>query len=218
MTKQLTLSLDNGPDLEHTPRVLDILARRSIRAAFFMVGERVAAPGARDVARRVAEAGHRVGNHTMTHGLPLGLRDDEGAIAEIAGAGDVLAEFLGDPPLFRPNAGGELGPHVFSTAAVDYLVAHGYTAVTWNSVPRDWEATDGSWIPRALDDIERLDHTVLVLHDVLGSTVDHLEAFLDETAARGIEFSEEFPQDCVVIARGGPTPAMQGLITQVPSR
>jgi peptidoglycan/xylan/chitin deacetylase (PgdA/CDA1 family) len=215
MTKQLTLSLDNGPDLEHTPRVLDILARRSIRAAFFMVGERVAAPGAWEVARRVVEAGHRVGNHTMTHGRPLGLRDDDEAIAEIARAGDVLAEFLGDPPLFRPNAGGELGPHVFSTAAVDYLVAHEYTAVTWNSVPRDWEATDGSWIPRALDDIERLDHTVVVLHDVLGSTVDHLEAFLDETAARGIEFSDEFPQDCVVIARGSPTPAIQGLITPV---
>jgi len=218
MTKHLTLSLDNGPDLEHTPRVLGILARRSIRAAFFMVGERVAAPGGREVARRVVEAGHRVGNHTMTHGRPLGLRDDDEAIAEIARAGDVLAEFLGDPPLFRPNAGGELGAHVFSTAAIDYLVAHGYTAVTWNSVPRDWEATNGSWIPRALDDIERLDHTVVVLHDVLGSTVDHLEAFLDETAARGIEFSEEFPEDCVVIARGSPTPAMQGLITQVSSR
>jgi peptidoglycan/xylan/chitin deacetylase (PgdA/CDA1 family) len=78
----------------------------------------------------------------------LGLRDDDEAIAEIARAGDVLAEFLGDPPLFRPNAGGELGAHVFSTAAVDYLVAHGYTAVTWNSVPRDWEATNGSWTSR----------------------------------------------------------------------
>ena len=109
MTKRLTLSLDNGPDLEHTPRVLDILARRSIRAAFFMVGERLATPGAREVARRVAEAGHRVGNHTMTHGRPLGLRDDDEAIAEIARAGDVLAEFLGDPPLFAPTPAAKLG-------------------------------------------------------------------------------------------------------------
>ena len=211
--RRLTLSLDNGPDPEQTPRVLDILAERRIRAVFFMIGQRVATPSGREVARRVVEAGHRVGNHTMTHSTPLGLRPDDEAVAEIARADQALAEFAGDPPLFRPNAGfGRLGSHVFAPAAVDYLVGHGHTVVTWNSLPRDWEEPEGSWVARALESVEHTEHSMLVLHDVLAGTVDRLGLFLDTLRARGVEFTDEFPDDCVVISGGRRLPPLQGLV------
>ncbi|HYZ54734.1 MAG TPA: polysaccharide deacetylase family protein [Streptosporangiaceae bacterium] len=212
--RRLALSLDNGPDLEQTPRVLDILAERSIRAVFFMIGEKVAAPAGRDMARRVTGAGHRVGNHTMTHGTPLGLRPDDEAVAEIAQADEVLAEFACDPPLFRPNAGfGKLGPHVLSPAAVDYLVRHGHTTVTWTSVPRDWEEPEGSWVQRALDAVEHTEHSMLVLHDVLATTADRLGSFLDTLRDRGVEFTDEFPAGSVLISGGRRLPPLQGLVS-----
>src|SRR5260370_412910 len=58
----VALTFDDGPDPEHTPRILDALGAAEVRATFFMVGRQVEAAGA--VARAVAAAGHDVGNHT----------------------------------------------------------------------------------------------------------------------------------------------------------
>jgi peptidoglycan/xylan/chitin deacetylase (PgdA/CDA1 family) len=180
---------------------------------FFMVGTQAATPSGRDIARRVIEEGHRIGNHTMTHGVPLGRRPDADAVAEIRLADEVLAEFADEVPLFRPNGDGDLGPHVFSPAAVDYLLAHKHTVVTWNSVPRDWEDPAGSWVPRALEAVENQQDTMLVLHDVVPTTVERLGSFLDTLRDRGVEFTDEFPAGCVVISGGRRLPALDGLVS-----
>ena len=59
------LTFDDGPDPEATPRVLDILARRGVRATFFMVGE--AADAHPDLAKRVVAEGHEVASHSYRH-------------------------------------------------------------------------------------------------------------------------------------------------------
>src|SRR3712207_8879193 len=55
---RLTLTFDNGPWLGATEAVLDILAERSVRATFFVVGERLKALGGRALAERARAAGH----------------------------------------------------------------------------------------------------------------------------------------------------------------
>jgi peptidoglycan/xylan/chitin deacetylase (PgdA/CDA1 family) len=59
------LTFDDGPDPQHTPRVLDILARERVIAAFFLIGRRAA--GCPELARRIADEGHELGNHTWSH-------------------------------------------------------------------------------------------------------------------------------------------------------
>ena len=63
--KQIALTYDDGPNDVHTERLLEVLARHGARATFFLIGKYVAARP--QLARRVAEAGHEVGNHTFTH-------------------------------------------------------------------------------------------------------------------------------------------------------
>lgn len=48
----VTLSFDNGPDPDVTPRVLDVLAARGVRSTFLVVGEKLADPAARKMAER----------------------------------------------------------------------------------------------------------------------------------------------------------------------
>jgi peptidoglycan/xylan/chitin deacetylase (PgdA/CDA1 family) len=67
----LTLTFDNGPHPDVTPEVLDCLAQRDIRTTFFVVGERLAQPGARRICERAHTEGHWIGNHTWTHSIPL---------------------------------------------------------------------------------------------------------------------------------------------------
>ena len=54
----LTLTFDNGPDPETTPFVLDVLARRSLRTTFFVVGHKLSTLEGRRLARRAHEEGH----------------------------------------------------------------------------------------------------------------------------------------------------------------
>ena len=68
---ELCLSFDNGPEPEATPGVLEVLARRRIPAMFFVIGEKLRDPKARALVQQARDAGHVIGNHTLTHGAPI---------------------------------------------------------------------------------------------------------------------------------------------------
>ncbi len=59
------LTIDDGPDPETTPGLLDLLDEYGARATFFVVGERVDAHP--ELVREVVRRGHRLGNHTHSH-------------------------------------------------------------------------------------------------------------------------------------------------------
>ncbi len=213
--RRLTLTFDNGPIPGNTERILDALAQRDLSATFFMVGERVLAPGGRATAERVREAGQRIGNHTMSHGAPLGELDDpEVMLREIREADAVLGDLVGPDRLFRPNGGGRLGAHVLSWVAIDELISGRHTVVTWNCVPREREE---GWFARAEAALEELDWTVLVLHDHHAHTVDQLPRLLDNALARGIEVTSELPDDCILLRDGRPQPALTELMGPRPA-
>ncbi len=200
---RVTLSFDNGPDARVTPRVLDILAARAIKASFFVVGRKLADPEARPMTERAKREGHWIANHTFTHTTPLGrLDDDAEAVAEIAAAEAEIGQLAENPKLFRPFGGaGKIGPQLLSCAARDYLMAGGYTCVLWNSIPADWEA-GGEWVDRALGQTAAQAWSLVVLHDIPGACVDDLERFIDALQARGEDIVQDFPPDCLPIVAG----------------
>ena len=61
----MALTFDDGPDPEHTPRLLEVLARHGAKATFFMVGARAARHP--ELVARVAAEGHEIGNHGWDH-------------------------------------------------------------------------------------------------------------------------------------------------------
>lgn len=203
--KRLTLSFDNGPFESGSARVLDALRERSIKASFFLVGKQLALPGARALAERAKAEGHWIGNHTLSHDIPLGRPDApaDHHLREIAEMDALLGDLNEPVPMFRPYAGkGILGPHVFSRAALDHLRETGHTMVLWNSVPRDWEQPADAWVARALADIEAQDWTAIVLHDRPNEAMSHLPAFLDEVLRRDVEIRQDFPPECLPLVGG----------------
>ncbi len=202
---RVTLTFDNGPS-PTTRFVLDELERRGLHAYFCLVGtqlqkakEHVAI--AQDTLRR----GHRIVNHSLTHSVALG--DDptaEHAQREIADMHELMCEYLGEwgEPWFRPfGRGGEIGQHLFSTPALCQLQAFDYSVLLWNCVPRDWENTDG-WVDTALQQIEALDHAVVVVHDLGTGAMLRLPEFLDRLNALDVEFSLDLPATCIPVRAG----------------
>lgn len=215
MNKRIVLTFDNGPHEQGTPELLEVLRKRSLRATFFLVGSSLATPHGRELAVRVQSEGHRIGNHTMTHGAPLGRRPGRETAEREIGAMQGLLSGLTNEKLFRPNGEkGQLGRHLLSQEAVDYLQEHRFTVVTWNCVPQDWVAPVGSWVTRARETMRSQTWTTIVLHDHrLAGAMQHLEAFLDDLIAQGYEFTNEFPEDSVLLHCGTPTPVLEACFT-----
>jgi peptidoglycan/xylan/chitin deacetylase (PgdA/CDA1 family) len=186
-----------------TDQVLDILAERSLRAIFFVVANRVAGDAAaRALLTRMVGDCHRVGNHSLTHGRPLGELREQETIAEIATARDILREFTGGNFLFRPwGTEGQLDRRCLNRTAVDYLVSGKHTCVLWNSVPRDWADPVG-WVDRALSDVRAQEHTVVVIHDLPSGAMNELPRFLDELDREGVAVTGELPTECMPIVDG----------------
>ena len=202
----VTLTFDNGPTPGVTDRVLDVLAARRLLATFFVVGNRLARPGARALAERAVAEGHWIGNHSATHRTALGSLDDPAAIdAEIDDCERLLDGLRHADRLFRPfGNGGAIDDRMLGAHAVGRLVDGGYTCVLWSSVPHDWDDPTG-WVSRAVDDVVATDHTVLVLHDTPGACVDRLDELLDLLTELGVTFEQSFPDSCVPLRRGVPT-------------
>lgn len=199
----LTLSFDNGPEPEITPQVLDVLAARGLRTTFFVIGRKLATPAGRALAERARAEGHRIGNHTWSHTVPLGASGDPDVAAAEIGRTQAAIGDLADPQrLFRPyGGGGHLDRRLFTPAVVDFLVAGRFTCVLWNAVPRDWDDPDG-WVARALDQCGERPWSLMVLHDLPGGAMRQLPRFLDAVAAAGGRIRQDFPPDCLPIVEG----------------
>ena len=125
----VALTFDDGPG-EATPRILGTLKKHGVRATFFLCGQNV--ERFPELARRIAEEGHEIGNHTYSH--PLLLWKSPGRIAwEIDRAQKVIAFATGrSPALFRPPYG------IRWFGLFPILAARGMQTVMWSASGKDW--------------------------------------------------------------------------------
>lgn len=101
---RVALTLDDGPDPEVTPRVLEVLAAHGARATFFCIGERVAAHAA--LARQILAHGHTIENHSQRHLHHFSLLGPRRLREEIERAQETIGAATGAAPrFFRAPAG-----------------------------------------------------------------------------------------------------------------
>jgi len=199
----LTLTFDNGPEPETTPFVLDVLADRSIRTTFFVVGHKLSTPEGRELARRAHEEGHWIGNHTGSHSVPLGLLKDPRAIGkEIRNTQEAIGGLAHPHRYFRPfGQGGNLDERLLNPVVLGVLAAERMSCVLWNAIPGDLKEPDG-WVDRALAQCRAQAWTVMVLHDLPTGAMRNLERFLNAAAELGVRFRQDFAPECLPILDG----------------
>ncbi|MBW8470099.1 MAG: polysaccharide deacetylase family protein [Thiobacillus sp.] len=102
--RELALTIDDGPDPQITPRVLDLLDAADARASFFCIGWRARQSPA--LCREIVARGHRVENHGDSHSNAFSLFGPRRMRADVAAAQATLSDITGQAPLFfRPTAG-----------------------------------------------------------------------------------------------------------------
>ncbi len=181
------LTLDDGPDPEDTPAVLDALDAHGAKATFFVIGAKAAAFP--DLVREIRRRGHAVGNHTLTHPQFSFWRLGPASLSrEIDSASRVLEPLLGAPPAgFRAPAG------MRNLFLHPLLRRRGLRLIGWTVRGLDGTSTDRARIVRRLVDGAR-PGAILLLHegkrDRHGRSIarDCVPAVLSALTARGYRF------------------------------
>jgi peptidoglycan/xylan/chitin deacetylase (PgdA/CDA1 family) len=127
--KRLALTFDDGPHPKHTPQLLDMLKRKGVPATFFVVGRRV--KRFPHILKRIAHAGHEIGNHTFHH-LPLPLLPSLVIRRQLANTEHLITKATGQRSMFMRPPGGW-----FTNRVLDVARAMGYQPVIGTVHPQD---------------------------------------------------------------------------------
>lgn len=155
--REVVLTLDDGPDPQITPAVLDLLDRFGAKATFFCIAKQAARHPA--LCREIMARGHSVQNHSHRHSHTFSLLGPRAFVREIGRAQDTLAQITGfRPAFFRAPAGLR---NLFLAPA---LHAQGLQLVSWTRRGFDTARRD----PAAV--LQRLTRglaagDILLLHD-----------------------------------------------------
>lgn len=102
--REVWLTIDDGPDPEDTPRILELLASYRARATFFVIGENAARHSG--LIWAIASAGHEVAHHTHTHPLADFWYASRARVdRELDATLELLQQSGVKPTRFRPPAG-----------------------------------------------------------------------------------------------------------------
>ncbi len=102
--REIALTLDDGPDPEVTPAVLQLLAEAGVKATFFCIGRQVQRHP--DLVRAIVAAGHSVQNHSFRHDHRFSLSGPGAFEREVEAGQDAIAAVTGErPTCFRAPAG-----------------------------------------------------------------------------------------------------------------
>ena len=176
VVKCVALTFDDGPS-PFDDRLLQILKDNDAKATFFLIGNKVAANPAG--AKRIADAGMEIGNHTWEHPnmatLPI-----EDIAPQFAKGNDAITAATGRAPtLYRP-AGGLSTDAVRQTAAM-----FGLAEILWDVIPFDWANDSNTAATRSLLMAQIKPGSVVLFHDSYSSTVDLVYQFIPVLKANG---------------------------------
>ncbi|WP_345433144.1 polysaccharide deacetylase family protein [Actinoallomurus vinaceus] len=178
----ISLTIDDGPHPEWTPKMLDLLAEHDVKATFSLIGIQV--KQFPQLAQRIAAAGHQICNHTMNHPLDIASLSSRKVDKEITEAHERICDATGVVPKFFRSPGGAWSRAVFGSAA-----RHGMLPIDWDIDPRDWARPGTHRIKRSL--LEAKGGDILLCHDGGGDrseTIKALGQVIPKLKARGLSF------------------------------
>jgi cellulose synthase/poly-beta-1,6-N-acetylglucosamine synthase-like glycosyltransferase/peptidoglycan/xylan/chitin deacetylase (PgdA/CDA1 family)/spore germination protein YaaH len=196
-TNEVALSFDDGPDPKWTPKILDILRDKGVKATFMLIG----AEAAENVGlmKRVVREGHEIGNHTYTHPDISEISPRQLDI-EVKLTERLFASKLGIQPLyFRPPYDIDEEPDTDDQAApVVQIQKDGYTIIgnkidtdDWNEHPRKSPAEITQSVLGQLENMKakpQFRGSIILMHDGGGdraATVAALPVLIDALRAHG---------------------------------
>ena len=182
--KVLYLTFDAGYENGCTAKILDILQKHNVPAAFFLVGNYLQQNP--NLVRRMVAEGHIVGNHTMHHPDMSQISDKSAFQKELEDLEKLFFDITGQklPKYYRPPQG------IYSEENLKMAQELGYKTVFWSLAYVDW---NNDKQPTAQYAYEKLiprthDGAVVLLHSTSKTNAEVLDTLLTTWREKGYTF------------------------------
>ncbi len=198
----IAITFDDGPHAENTPRLLDMLKQRGLKATFFVVGQ--CAAEYPDIMKRIVAEGHEIASHSWSH--PDLSRMGEGNVTDqLQRTHDVIVQTTGvAPKIMRPPYG------AFTVNQRNWAFQKwGYKTILWDVDPLDWKYRNAEHVKGAILK-STVNGSIILAHDIHKSTIDAMPGTLDGLTAKGFKFftvSDLLAMDKPVVPKPKATPA-----------
>ncbi len=176
--KYIALTFDDGPG-PHTGRLLDIMNSYGARGTFFVVGRNISSnPGA--VSRIVSE-GHEIGIHSWSHPQLTTLKNDEISSQIMDTRSKIMGVAGVDSVLVRPPYGS------VNNTVKSVGQELGCSYINWSVDSLDWSSRNVEEIRcEILSSVKN--GSIILCHDIHGTTVDAMDVIIPELQAKGFIF------------------------------
>ena len=176
----IALTFDDGPSAANTPKLLDILAKRHVKATFFVLGECVQQNP--EILKREVAEGHEVASHSWSH-PDLAKMSEAGVRDQLQRTQDIIVQTTGvTPKLMRPPYG------ALSEKQRKWVNSQfGYKVILWAVDPLDWKRPGPSVVARRILS-ETRNGNIILAHDIHAQTIEAMPEVLDGLLAKGFKF------------------------------
>jgi len=176
----VAMTFDDGPHPELTPKLLDMLKARNIKATFYVVGRNVDAYP--EIMKRIVAEGHEVGNHTYTHPSLTKIGRD-GVKSQIDRSTAAIRKTAGVTPTnMRP-------PYGATNATLNRRMndEFGLKVIMWSVDPQDWRYRNADRVANHIIQNAKPGDIILA-HDIHPSTIAAMPRTLDTLTQKGFRF------------------------------
>ncbi|MBS4192236.1 delta-lactam-biosynthetic de-N-acetylase [Bacillus sp. FJAT-49705] len=181
--KDIYLTFDNGYENGYTSKILDVLKKEKVPAAFFITGHYL--KSAPDLVKRMAAEGHIIGNHSWHHPDMTKISNERIAEElEMVREGTEKLTGIKNMVYLRPPRG------IFSERTIEVAKQAGYIHVFWSLAYRDWDVDRQKGWQYAYDNIMKQIHpgAILLIHSISKDNADALEKAIQDLKKRGYTF------------------------------
>ena len=183
--KVIYLTFDAGYENGCTEKILDILKKHNVPAAFFLVGNYIEKNA--DLVRRMVDEGHIVGNHTMHHLDMSKLSSKEAFAKELQDLEALFKKITGKelPKYYRPPQG------IYSQENLQMAKELGYKTVFWSLAYVDWNNDSQPTREQAFNKLLPRTHNgaVVLLHSTSSTNAQILDELLTKWEQEGYRFA-----------------------------
>ena len=182
--KVIYLTFDAGYENGCTEKILTVLEKHKVKAAFFLVGNYIKQNP--DLVRRMVADGHTVGNHTMHHPDMSKITDPEKFAKELSQLEGLYTEVTGQsmPKYYRPPQG------TYSEENLKQAKEMGYKTVFWSLAYVDWNNDSQPTKEQAFSKLLPRIHNgaVVLLHSTSQTNAQIMDELLTKWEEMGYRF------------------------------
>jgi len=176
----VAMTFDDGPHATNTPRLLNMLRERNIKATFYVVGKNVREYPA--LTRRILAEGHEIGNHTWDHGALAGMSADR-VHQQLAQTHKAVLDVAGYQMRTMRPPYGSTNLRVKQQCYQEF----GYPTILWSIDPFDWKRPGATVVKNRIV-AGAHPGAIILAHDIHAATIDAMPDTLDTLLAKGYRF------------------------------